>query len=318
MDRQGEGDWVQADDHGQEEAQSSRQGVTLADCRRAFEVFSGKPAVAWIDSRFAGRFPPFSGFFVATRTVLDVLVRLGERARGLLLISDGNMSHAISLARATALPGESPRIHFMDSWGEERGSFLEPGRNLAGVRARREGGGVFSITLEEAGDVLIAMIQGTCHGWGRARRKRYDSLAGADLFQWFGLGEVGRGEAVQGLTPILCRPPKTGEHIDLVFFVDGDGLVSAASWIADLSWFFLDSSNLWIAADLAASLLVTLDAEQSGLSRTTLLEMALVLASACAAEHAAAELVLCEIRGNLVRATLDGRVRICLNVTCDW
>jgi len=292
--------------------------MTLAECRLGHELATGRPAVVWIDSRFTARFPPFSGVPVSTRTVLDVLVRLGERARDVLLISDGNMSHAISLVRVTAPPGESPRLHFMDPWGEERGSFLEPGRNLAGVRARREGGGVFSITLEEAGEVLVAMIQGTCHGFGRARRKRYDSLAATDLFQWFRLGEVGRGEAIQGLTPILCRPPKTGEHIDLVFFVDGAGLVSAASWIADLSWFFSDVTNLWVAADLAASLLVTLDAEQNGLCRTTQLQMALLLASACAAEQPPVSLILCEIRGALGRATLDGRVRIGLNVNCDW
>jgi hypothetical protein len=88
-------------------------------------------------------------------TMMLVLNHISQTGEGSLSLSDGFTSHVVG-ATAVFQEGRTYRVVYRDPW--LRASFLEEGRNVAGVRARRFGTqGHFSVSLEELILVLDSM-----------------------------------------------------------------------------------------------------------------------------------------------------------------
>ena len=93
---------------------------------------------------------------------MGVLTRLRQRGMGAgLALSDGVTNHVVTCLGILRVEGRQYIIGYLDSWGREgRGTFLEGGKNVAGVRARREDddGTTWSVTHEEFFRVFDELI----------------------------------------------------------------------------------------------------------------------------------------------------------------
>jgi hypothetical protein len=106
-------------------------------------------------------------------------VRRGGMGAG-LAFSDGVTNHVVTCLGILRVEGRHYIIGYLDSWGREgRGTFLEEGKNVAGVKARREDeeGVTWSVTHEEffrVFDQLIFLNSGLDGGrevYGRAEEE---------------------------------------------------------------------------------------------------------------------------------------------------
>src|SRR5262249_28619472 len=146
------------------------------------------------------------------------------------------------------------RFHYRDPLGRGKGSFLEAGRNLAGVSARMEDASqnILSVSAEELERVLTAILYVMPNGWTRQFRKSYQALLSSDLFRWFHLSEVGREPATNGLVAVNCKTENFRVSIiGLQFLLDSGGVVSSAALHVDADW---ARQNILLAGELAASL----------------------------------------------------------------
>ena len=93
---------------------------------------------------------------------MGVLTRLRQRGMGAgLAFSDGVTNHVVTCLGILRAEGRQYIIGYLDSWGREgRGTFLEEGKNVAGVKARREedDGTTWSVTHEEFFRVFDKLI----------------------------------------------------------------------------------------------------------------------------------------------------------------
>jgi hypothetical protein len=76
-----------------------------------------------------------------------------------LALSDGVINHVVA-STGIAVEGRTYWIYYRDSWGPEGGSFLQKGKNVAGVEARPVEGasGCWAVNHEELMRVLDSAI----------------------------------------------------------------------------------------------------------------------------------------------------------------
>lgn len=90
--------------------------------------------------------------------VVGLLASL-SRGPSILAISDGVTNHCVP-SSGIAVQGRTYWIYYQDPWGPERGSFLQKGKNVAGVEAQPVEGtpGCWAVTHEELMRVLDSAI----------------------------------------------------------------------------------------------------------------------------------------------------------------
>ena len=74
----------------------------------------------------------------------------------IMMVSDGNTNHVVNLDGFVTTSNGSKRICYCDSWGDS--SFLEEGKNILGIKAKREKRGKFSLTQNEFEQVMLAIL----------------------------------------------------------------------------------------------------------------------------------------------------------------
>jgi len=90
--------------------------------------------------------------------VVDLLHKLPQ-GPAILALSDGVTNHYVT-STGFSVEGRIYWIYYQDPWGPKRGSFLQKGKNIAGVEARPVEGkpGAWAITHEEMMRVLDSSI----------------------------------------------------------------------------------------------------------------------------------------------------------------
>ena len=95
------------------------------------------------------------------RKYVNVVGMLHKLRNGpaILALSDGVTNHCVT-SSGISVDGRTYWIYYMDPWGVDRGSFLQKGKNVAGVEARPAEGqpGMWAITHEELIRVLDSAI----------------------------------------------------------------------------------------------------------------------------------------------------------------
>lgn len=178
---------------------------------------------------------------VSAQTLINVLrhVLAKEHEAGSLLgvhqalVSDGCTSHSIK--PTSLLPADSTRLLYFDPEGEY--SFLEKGRNLAGIEARRERTREYSVQLDELKKVVVAC---GFHGLNRLTdvdyRRSLADLRSSEFYSFFHVQET----AVEHLPGEhdLLRLKTRGfqEFVDLEVEVDAAAMVLRATLTLARPW----------------------------------------------------------------------------------
>jgi hypothetical protein len=151
---------------------------------------------------------------IAARELVRILPALVKGRPAVTLVSDGHMSHAV-----TVLEARDDRLVFVDPWNTS--SFLQEGRNIAAVKARTEGGGKYSVTPEELSRVIVAEgVAGLGSTPGLVTSPAWDEFRRSDFYTRFGLRPDGDPVSVHDGFAHPHKPGGFGEHVDLGFEVD--------------------------------------------------------------------------------------------------
>lgn len=88
---------------------------------------------------------------------MHILGELANIDNAVLELSDGNISHTVAFKGL--IKGEDDYyVHYIDSWGTERGSFLQAGKNIAGCEAEELEPGNLIIPAEQLINVLDSAV----------------------------------------------------------------------------------------------------------------------------------------------------------------
>lgn len=293
------------------------EGMNLAGARRVNEALMRRPCVILLNCRFALGQPVFCGALVEPAQLIKYLAAALSLERQIcsMQLCDGNTSHAVTGLRAEEA-GATVRFHYRDPLGRGQGSFLEAGRNLAGVSARMESAeeNILSVSAEELERVLTAIIFFMPPGWTREHRKSYKALRQTHLFDWFNVSEISRAPAAQGLTAVRCKTQSFQEYIDLEFLLDEGDMVSGAILRVDASW---AQANVLLVADLATSLILTFDTDPK--IPHMMEEWAKLTLWMCETKGARPyDFGFFFTRGVIQKIAEGGREYIDLSFRCDW
>ncbi|HVG00858.1 MAG TPA: hypothetical protein VND68_13550 [Chloroflexia bacterium] len=258
-------DWVDTSDV-QEDDTVSHLGPTDIEQGAAFvAALTGKPPFIFSNKKYDLGQLDYAGIMPVD--VLDLLdiqrYAFRHTIANTALVSDGNTSHAISLQN---FAGDDPdRLLFYDPWGV--GSFLEEGRNIAGIKAQptTESGANFSITFDEYSRVLVAAVFMDLEGKLESAiifRQLYSELSTSEFFSFFGLHETKPREKRDDRTLIALKTGGFQESIDIVIQIDAQGFVRhgtlrlARAWINEyrLNPFALDVTKSFVAALIPTSI----------------------------------------------------------------
>ena len=196
---------------------------------------------------------------MAASSLVDVIpALLGGSRPGQTLVSDGHMSHAV-----TVLEARDGRLIFFDPWNTS--SFLQVGRNLAGVQARSEGRGTYSVSPEELARVIVAEgVAGLDKVPGLIARPHWDAFRATDFYTCFHLSPDGdpvpHGDGV-------ALPHKTGgfrQYLDLGFELDAARQLRAGVIEIDQAW--LLGPNRMMGMDILKSFVAAMVPREMTLS----------------------------------------------------
>lgn len=128
----------------------------ILDAFMPLVAFTGKKLTIFVNDKYAlGELAELPIQSADPLMLLMLVERLcaEQSAAIIVLVTDGNMSHAVSAVKAAW--EESFRLYYRDPWFDK--SFLQEHMNVAGVRARAEGEGVFSLSYAEYVKVIVAI-----------------------------------------------------------------------------------------------------------------------------------------------------------------
>jgi hypothetical protein len=146
----------------------------------------------------------------------EIPVVFVRKRPGTTLVSDGNMSHAVSTFEM-----RDERFIFFDPWNTS--SFLQEGANIAGVRARFEEQGRYSITSEEMERVIVAQgITGLTKIKQLITPLRLDEFQKTDFYTFFHLTAQGDRQQITDGFRIRLKTGGFQEFVDLSFELNQD------------------------------------------------------------------------------------------------
>jgi hypothetical protein len=166
----------------------------------------------------------------ASALVAMVPALIGKDRPGVTLVSDGHMSHAI-----TVLEEKGGRLIFFDPWNVR--SFLQEGRNISGVQARTEGQGKYSVTADELARVIIAEgVAGLSKVSGMLVAPSWDEFRSGDFYTFFHLRPDGDPVPHDDGFALPHKPGGFAEFLDLGFELDAAGRVRAGVVEINQAW----------------------------------------------------------------------------------
>lgn len=130
--------------------------ASILDAFLPLAVLTGRELEVFVNSElYLGELSDLPLTSVDPLMLLMLIEKLCREKAGAMtvLVSDGNTSHAVTPIKAVR--EESFRLYYQDPWYDK--SFLQQGMNIAGVCARTEGDGVFSISYGEYIKVIVAL-----------------------------------------------------------------------------------------------------------------------------------------------------------------
>jgi hypothetical protein len=220
--------------------------ATIEDAMRPLSAILGEDVVVFIrDDVNANDVAMPLTPVPAASLVAMIPALLGGSRPGQTLVSDGHMSHAI-----TVLEARDGRLVFFDPWNTE--SFLQDGRNLAGIKALSEGAGTYSVTPDELDRVIIAQgIAGLGKIAGLVVPPAWDAFQTTEFFSFFHLSPDGdpvkHGDG-------LALPYKTGgfrQYLDLGFEIDAAKRLRAG--VIEINQAWLLGPNRMLGMDVLKS-----------------------------------------------------------------
>ena len=155
---------------------------------------------------------------------------IGGSRPGLTLVSDGHTSHAV-----TVLEERGGRLVFFDPWNSS--SFLQEGHNVAGVQARSESQGQYSVTAEELTRVIIGQgVAGLDKVPGLVEPPTWDEFCGQHFYQWFHLRPDGDPVPYGSGVALPHKPGAFKEFLDFGFELDANRRLRAGVIEVDQKW----------------------------------------------------------------------------------
>jgi hypothetical protein len=188
----------------------------IEECMQVFKMLLNEIPVVFVrndlDSRsLATPFVPIS-----VKELVRILPMLVDKRPGTTLVSDGNMSHAVSTFEM-----RDERFIFFDPWNTS--SFLQEGANIAGVRARFEEQGRYSITSEEMERVIVAQgITGLTKIKQLITPLRLDEFQKTDFYTFFHLTAQGDRQQITDGFRMRFKTGGFQEFVDLSFELNQD------------------------------------------------------------------------------------------------
>lgn len=155
---------------------------------------------------------------------------LGGDRPGVTLVSDGHVSHAV-----TVLEERGGRLIFFDPWNTS--SFLQEGHNVAGVKAQSQGGGQYSVTADELTRVIVAEgVAGLEKVARLVEPPTWDQFRGEKFYRWFHLRPDGEPVPHGHGVAMPHKPGAFREYLDFGFELDAESRLRAGVIEVDQKW----------------------------------------------------------------------------------